>query len=205
MVRGERVDDSTANLTSRPVHRRRGRDRNGTADDLEFLFRRLGDMPSLRAVLLARMDDEYRNYRLAIERTLAAMTDVMRFSMEPLDRRLGTLEAKVAAATGGGGATHPASRARLPAARLARSGERIKWGSTADEIRANVLTHLGRVIGGQETLICIETLRTRLPSALRWIYGRSAVFDGLDDLRAHYSRSQVAGNAAVEATQPAAE
>ena len=193
-------------------NRGRGRGMSGRAD-LEFVFDRLGQMPTLRSVLLTRLDDEYRNYRQAIERTLASMVDMLRFGVEPLEQRVAELEARVNAMASAVPAQQRAGD-NMRLGGLRRPGhpgysdyhsrkERIRWGSEPDEIRANVLAHLHGIVGSQDAQIRIEVLRNQLPSALRWIYGKNAVFKGLDDLRRQYkSQNRVETPMSVTSPEP---
>lgn len=197
----ETAQVATGNRHGDPAgHRTRGKGMAGRAD-LEFVFDRLGQMPTLRSVLLTRMDDEYRNYRQAIERTLAAMADMLRFGLEPLEQRVAELESRLE--TISTAVADPVRSQESPRMALRRGGraatysdyrsrkERIKWGSEPDEIRSNLLAHLRRIVGNQDSQICIEVLRNQLPSALRWIYGKNAVFKGLDDLKRQYRQSKL--------------
>ena len=181
-------------------HRGRGKGMAGRAD-LEFIFDRLGQMPNLRSALLTRLDDEYRNYRQAIERTLSALADMLRYGLEPLEQRVADLESRVE--TLSTAMTYPMRSQDPPRLNLRRGAraaaytaytsrkERIKWGSEPEDIRSNLLAHLRRIVGNQDSQICIEVLRNQLPSALRWIYGKNAVFKGLDDLRREYRKTKL--------------
>ncbi len=191
---------ATGNRHDPTGHRGRGKGMAGRAD-LEFIFDRLGQMPNLRSALLTRLDDEYRNYRQAIERTLSALADMLRYGLEPLEQRVADLESRMEnlATTMAYPMRSQEPPPRLGLRRGARATtynsypgrkERIKWGSEPEEIRSNLLAHLRRIVGNQDSQICIEVLRNQLPSALRWIYGKNAVFKGLDDLRREYRKTK---------------
>ncbi|MGE5590806.1 MAG: hypothetical protein ACM3ZA_09365 [Bacillota bacterium] len=70
----------------------------GSFNVVDFL-KRLSEAPGLKSVLLQKMDEEYKSYRLATERTLDAVAELLYIALEPLrdtlqemDGRLTTLE-----------------------------------------------------------------------------------------------------------------
>lgn len=73
----------------------------GSFNVIDFL-KRLSEAPGLKSVLLQKMDEEYKSYRLATERTLDAVAELLYMALEPLrdtlqelDGRLTILEAQL--------------------------------------------------------------------------------------------------------------
>lgn len=164
----------------------------------------LSHSPALKEALLARLDEEYRTYRLAIERTVEAVNQLLGAALSATDRRLEDLEKRVAALEGRAvqDAAPPA-----PAGAVAAGGEqaggagprparkRIRWGSTPEEIKCTTF----RVLEGLQRSgerITVGLIRRRTPSMMRWLYGDKAVFAGLKGLLEEYRRhvAQAAGS-----------
>ncbi len=164
----------------------------------DFLHK-LQEAPTLKSVLLARLDEEYRNYRLATEKTLDAVAEIMKLGIDPLYAELAELKEQVAAlharveaiaggswTPGGDALPAPASLAHTPARGRKR---RIRWGSTPEAIRQTVFHQLRLLIDEGEE-ISTETIKQRCPSMLRWIYGDKAVFEGIEGLRREFFGSE---------------
>jgi len=199
---------------------------NLSAFNITDLITKLSQAPTLKEVLLSKMDEEYKNYRLATEKTIDAVAEVVRMGFEPLARELGAaldrldeLEAVVAAAglteadlpaaglpaadlpaSGLPGTSTPASAGPVARARRTPNGSpraasaagagnpvaapsaRIRWGSTPAEIRSIVARQLQR-LNAEGKNIDTKTIRAEVPSMLKWLYGKRAVFDGLEDAK----------------------
>ncbi len=150
------------------------------------LLDKLLEAPTLKSVLLNRMDEEYQNYRRATEKTLDAVVEVVRLGLEPVYKELARLEQKVDEALGQ--VREPgAGPGRIPAA----PKRRIRWGSNPEDIRATVFRQLEELVADGEEL-STELIKRRIPSMLRWIYGERAVFDGIEGLRAEFRRVRAA-------------
>lgn len=156
---------------------------------------KLQEAPTLKSVLLARLDEEYRNYRLATEKTLDAVAEIMKLGIDPiyaeladLKDRFAALSARVDAMAGASwsqaGEALPAPAPMAPGAVRARK-RRIRWGSTPEAIRQTVFRQL-RLLVEQGEDISTETIKQRCPSMLRWIYGDKAVFAGIEGLRREF-------------------
>ncbi|MEW6724188.1 MAG: hypothetical protein AB1331_04595 [Bacillota bacterium] len=155
------------------------------------LLKKLNESPALKSVLMERLDQEHRNYRLAIERTLDAVGEIMLNALEPVTQQLDDLTARVSrleqsplaeTADVNDPAEFGALDADLELEGTRTASGRIRWGKTPEEIRHRVLEELRRLEReGKE--VCIKTLREELPSCLRWLYGKTAVFNGLGDAK----------------------
>ena len=154
--------------------------------DVVALIRTLEEAPALQKVLLARMDQEYENYRLATQRTLESVTDLLVSAITPLDDRLSVMEQRLAALQG----QHVIPLDPDHGGRLYK--HRIHWGSEPQQIRETVFRELDH-LREQNLEITTETIKARIPSLLRWIYGDHAIFDGIDGLRAAYLANQQSG------------
>ncbi|MCL6522496.1 MAG: hypothetical protein K6U79_09040 [Firmicutes bacterium] len=142
-----------------------------------LLVRTLEEAPALKRVLLARMEEEFQSYRLAVERTLDAVADLLRTSVGPLADRLALVERRLERLEQGEAAASEASR------RPAR--QRIRWGSTPEEIRETVFRQLD-LLRSRGRELTTETIKSEVPSLLRWIYGERALFEGMEGLRRAY-------------------
>ncbi|MEW6545411.1 MAG: hypothetical protein AB1446_00650 [Bacillota bacterium] len=164
----------------------------------------LSQSPALKEALLARLDEEYRTYRLAIERTVEAVNQLVGAALQATHRQIQQLESRVqlleevvregqsvvcpaaapdAAASGDDDreAGHPGA----PQARPAR--KRIRWGNTPEEIKNTTF----RVLEGLQKSgerITVGLIRSRTPSMMRWLYGEKAVFAGLKGLLEEYQQ-----------------
>lgn len=184
---------------------------------------KLHEAPTLKNVLLARMDEEHRTYRQATEKTLDALAEILQLGLDPLYEEIAVLKQAVADLArrvenrGGGG---QAERTDVPltprndmATAAGRSGsrlplidkKRIRWGSDPATIRETVFGKL-LLLEEQGEEITTETIKQRIPSMLRWIYGERAVFGGIDGLRRDYQawkQAREAGAVMKETAAPA--
>lgn len=176
-------------------------------------MQKLQEAPALKAVLLDRMDDEYRHYRQATEKALDAVAEVVKLGIEPLWTEVEALRERVAALAplvegkGAGPVVAQAGGAGRPAlARQATAGrKRIRWGSEPMAIRGTVFEQLRQLLNEGEE-ISTEVIKQRIPSMLRWIYGQKAVFDGIEGLRRDFHASSWSGGRpARQAGAPAAK
>ncbi|GEM_PF-6403202 len=186
----------------------------GSFNMVDFL-KRLSEAPALKSVLLQKMDEEYKSYRLATERTLDGVAELLSMALEPLRDALLEMDGRLAAlesmATGASTTGSPAAgttgerrdsqastappvttphRGRGRAAAAAAPVEpapartrkpRIRWGSSADEIRQTVRAHASALLAqGQE--LTVSNIQKQVPSMLRYLYGEKAVFEGLKGL-----------------------
>lgn len=175
----------------------------------------LSQSPALKEALLGRLDEEYRTYRLAIERTVEAVNQLVGAALQGTHRKIEQLEERVRVLEGAlagkreaaGGEAVPTVPAALKeaggaaeeasgAARSARPArKRIRWGSTPEEIKSTTF----RVLEGLQKSgerITVGLIRARTPSMMRWLYGEKAVFAGLRGLLEEYQQhlSQAAGS-----------
>lgn len=164
--------------------------RNLSAFNILDIVQKLQEAPALKSVLLSKMDEEYRTYRNAIEKTIEAVGEIVRFSIEALIVEINHLSARVAelesqdpsglpsAPRNGPGVQPPATPSKMGPLGGSR---RIRWGSTPPEIKATAFRIVSDWVTQGEDLN-IHTIKTRCPSMLRWLYGKKAVFDGLKGL-----------------------
>lgn len=172
----------------------------------------LSQSPALKEALLGRLDEEYRTYRLAIERTVEAVNQLVGAALQSTHRQIQQLDERVRVIEGAladkreaaGGEARAAGPATVKgavrqgqegpaAARPAR--KRIRWGSTPEEIKSTTF----RVLEGLQKSgerITVGLIRARTPSMMRWLYGEKAVFAGLRGLLEEYQQhlSQAAGS-----------
>ncbi len=161
------------------------------------LLTKLSQAPTLKEVLLSKMDEEYKTYRLATERTIDAVAEVVKMALEPMAQqlwmaldRVDHIEATLAGAglcevkerRARNGSARRAAPARETAAAPAQTSARIRWGSTPAEIRTIVAQQLQR-LHAEGKNIDTKTIRAEVPSMLKWLYGKRAVFDGLEDAK----------------------
>lgn len=167
---------------------------------------KLQEAPTLKSVLLARMDEEYQNYRRATEKTLDAVSEILQLGLEPVYRELGKVherlnavlgEAEAWPADGVDGRPHGGA---APGEAQARK-KRIRWGSTPEDIRETVFSQLNELVERGEE-ISTETIKEHVPSMLRWIYGDRAVFEGIEGLRREFLRRRE-GSRPEDEVQPA--
>lgn len=166
--------------------------RKTEAIDPLLLVRTLQETPALRRVLLARMEEEFQNYRLAVERTLDAVADLLHATVSPLAERLAQVEQRL-------DALEQAETAPGPALRV-QGRRRIRWGSTPEEIRRTVFEQIA-LLEAKGRELTTETIKAEVPSLLRWIYGERALFDGMEGLRRAYE-SERRGNSDEEEARP---
>lgn len=200
-----------------------GRDYRKPGDLSAFNFNdficKLSQAPTLKEVLLARMDEEHKNYRQATERTIDAVAELVKVVVEPIAHALwetidrvdaveaalsevglavagpaaaGAAGSKERRARGGAGrragGTGATSRVGAQAGPGAHVGptvvatSRIRWGSTPEQIRPVVAQQLKR-LSGEGKNIDTKTIRAEVPSMLKWLYGKRAVFSGLEDAK----------------------
>ncbi len=158
----------------------------------DFLHK-LHESPALKSVLLSRMDEEYRNYRLATEKTLDAVAEIIKISIDPLYQEINELRSIVEEyLQNATSVTNDDFNPRMEApenvivkdrsGRVARGKRRIKWGNSPEIIRQTVYQELLKLEeAGYD--VSTETIKQHCPSMLRWIYGEKALFDGIEGLR----------------------
>lgn len=186
--------------------------RNVAAFNIVDIVQKLQEAPALKSVLLSKMDEEYRTYRNAIEKTLEAVGEVVRLSIEALAEEVKILSGRVAEleamiATGiphepknGFGVQAAPAPKKMSALGTPR---RIRWGSTPAEIKATAFRIISDWVAKGED-INVHTIKTRCPSMLRWLYGKKAVFDGLKGLVEEF-RGQEGGQEAPAPAKPQPE
>lgn len=169
-------------------------------------FKRLSEAPALRSVLLQRMDEEYKSYRMATEKTLDAVAELLQMALEPfrttlvdLSCRLEQLEQMKGIATDGSGRGRAATGvAPVPGEGIAaplpqqppKNKPRIRWGASEEEIRQTVRDHARRLLQqGQD--LTVSNIQKQVPSMLRYLYGERAVFAGLKGLIRDLEASEV--------------
>lgn len=173
----------------------------------DFLHK-LQEAPALKSVLLARMDEEYQNYRRATEKTLDAVSEILQLGLDPVYRELGKVHERLNAVLGeaeawpadGEGARPRGGAAAEEAPAQARK-KRIRWGATPEDIRETVFSQLSELVERGEE-ISTETIKAHVPSMLRWIYGDRAVFEGIEGLRREFLRRRE-GSRPEDEVQPA--
>jgi len=185
--------------------------------NLNDLVGLLGQSPALKEVLLSRLDEEYRHYRLAIERTVQAVNDLVGASVHRVAGEIAELRQQVASlqAAVGQGARQPGRRA-MGAIRVVEGGaippaaggntaetvatcrpvkrrpeagrtRRIRWGNTPEEIKSTSFQVLQR-LEQDGGRITVGVIRSQAPSMMRWLYGEKAVFSGLKGLLEEYQQ-----------------
>lgn len=169
---------------------RRARDLNNF--NVTDFLRKLQEAPGLRSVLLDKMDQEYQNYRLAVERTLDAVADVVTLAVENLALEVVELRERVAQLEerqAGSGPAEPETEqaAASQASPSPRRHRRIRWGSNTEEVRRTCFKQLERLEHSGEP-ITTETIKRHVPGMLRWLYGENAIFSGIEGLRKAYTR-----------------
>lgn len=169
---------------------------------------KLHEAPTLKSVLLARMDEEYKNYRQATERTLDAVAEIVQLGLEPVCREMAAVRQRLDEIAGfladerlQGASLNlsPLSDGEDTVARARK--KRIRWGSSPDDVRETVFAQLRELIAAGEE-ISTETIKQRVPSMLRWIYGDRAVFEGIEGLRREFFHA-AERHAQREAASPA--
>lgn len=159
----------------------------------DFLHK-INESPALKSVLLSRMDEEYRNYRMATEKTLDAVAEIVKMGVEPLYKEIAILRETISRLI-----DKPLDNADQTLQDMApviteRAGDinllkpvrkRIKWGNTPEVIRQTVFRELHR-LRDMGLDISTETIKQHCPSMLRWIYGERAMFQGIDGLRQEF-------------------
>ncbi|MEW6398245.1 MAG: hypothetical protein AB1503_03635 [Bacillota bacterium] len=171
----------------------------------------LSQSPALKEALLGRLDEEYRTYRLAIERTVEAVNQLLGAALQSTHRQVHELANRVQAlenvlaedrgmayGVDGPAVADPLEEMaggshRGAPGRPAR--KRIRWGSTPEEIKSTTF----RVLEGLQKSgerITVGLIRARTPSMMRWLYGEKAVFAGLRGLMEEYQQhmSHAAGS-----------
>lgn len=153
---------------------------------------KLHEAPTLKSVLLARMDEEYKNYRQATERTLDAVAEIVQLGLEPVCREMAAVRQRLDQIAGlladEGYQGAPLKFTPLPSGEdsaVMTRKKRIRWGSSPDDVRETVFAQLRELVAAGEE-ISTETIKQRVPSMLRWIYGDRAVFAGIEGLRREF-------------------
>lgn len=162
----------------------------------------LSQSPALKEALLARLDEEYRNYRLAIERTVEAVNQLVGAALQLTQRQIAQLETRVqlleqavqefqpaypAPGPAGGMVAEDGCLSRAGVAQARPARKRIRWGNTPEEIKSTTF----RVLEGLQKSgerITVGLIRSRTPSMMRWLYGEKAVFAGLKGLLEEYQQ-----------------
>ncbi len=142
------------------------------AYSISDLLCRLDDSPTLKSVLLAKLDEEHRGYRGAIEKTLDGLSEVLRSFLETLAIELNHLQARV-----------ETIETKVDTAPTRR--HRIRWANDSVTIRHQVLDRL-RSLSREGKEINTRTIREEAPGLLRWLYGKKAVFRGVGELLEAY-------------------
>lgn len=154
---------------------------------------KLQETPTLKAVLLARMDEEYQNYRRATEKTLDAVSEILQLGLDPVYQELAKVQQRLNAVLGeaaewpAGDDGRPRGGAAPGEAAVQARKKRIRWGATPEDIRETVFSQLNELVERGEE-ISTETIKEHVPSMLRWIYGDRAVFEGIEGLRREFLR-----------------
>lgn len=159
----------------------------------DFLHK-INESTALKSVLLSRMDEEYRNYRMATEKTLDAVAEIVKMGIEPLYREIAILKDMLSRLIENEPLNNKdqnqndispvlSETSRLNLLKPAR--KRIKWGNTPEVIRQTVFRELHR-LREMGLDISTETIKQHCPSMLRWIYGERAMFQGIDGLRQEF-------------------
>lgn len=157
----------------------------------EFLHK-LNEAPTLKSVLLTRMDEEYQNYRRAVEKTLDAVAELIRIGIEPLYQEMNSIQRQLerlaclhdAVEGDDDGPTFTPTPTSISGPVRGKK-KRIRWGSDPETIRRTVFEQLRELTSDGEE-ISTETIKQRVPSMLRWIYGERAIFEGIEGLRREF-------------------
>ncbi len=136
------------------------------------LIGHLDDSPTLKSVLLTKLDEEHHGYRGAIEKTIDGLTQILRQLLNNVAAELNQLHHRVETV-----------EAKLDSAPTRR--RRIRWASDPVTIRGQVLERL-RLLAREGKEINTRTIREEAPGLLRWLYGKKAVFSGVGELLEAY-------------------
>lgn len=179
------------------------------------LIHKLHETPTLKSVVLSRMEEEYQNYRQALEKNLDAVAELLKIGLEPvyeelivLQQRLDDLSLAIRNLPAGENSPDAYRNAVMnvegePATSGGRR-KRIRWGSNPEGIRETVFAQLQALLEEGEE-ISTETIKKRIPSMLRWIYGEKAVFNGIEGLRQEFLHAASAATAAATTAATAPE
>lgn len=154
--------------------------------NLADLICMLNESPALKSVLLSKMDEEYKSYRQAIEKTFDGIAEILHNSTQGIVEVLKSLEMRIEALEQGLVAAVPhAETDALPAKPKVRTRTHRKWGTTPEEIRQNILEQIHQLqLAGYP--INSETIKTQLSGILRFLYGKNAVFKGISEMVSLY-------------------
>ncbi|MBM7865358.1 hypothetical protein GTO89_01065 [Heliobacterium gestii] len=184
-----------------------------------------------REKALQTLDDEYRRYRQALEAAFTLAETMMQKALEPVRSELQTIRERLelmpatpdipqipgqgiladlsesapnlvapGAASGEGNAgRRPRGRKKEKTEEKAKA-PRIRWGTTDEEIRHTVFEQL-RSLEEKGKEITITTIKTEVPSMMRYVYGEKALFKGIGELLEEYRSEAVKQESPTIASQ----
>ncbi|MBM7868458.1 hypothetical protein GTO89_16430 [Heliobacterium gestii] len=153
---------------------------------LDDLISRLQSSPVLKEMILRRMDEQYQQYRQAMEETMNTVTTILVEALQRFEAEAGELRRRVQTLEEGQAGSPIQTESTVRSTPLTWApGKRIRWGSTPEEIKSSVFLQLQR-LQDMGSPICVETIKNEVPGMLRWLYGEKAVFNGLKGLQQEY-------------------
>ncbi|QGG49386.1 hypothetical protein [Heliorestis convoluta] len=156
---------------------------------------------------LQKLDEEHRRYRQVLEAAYALSEEMMQAALEPLHKELQAIRGQVETIKTMAqpqvqdkehyqeSEQKAQEKKSTPRGRNNRKKEekstrsRIRWGNTEEEIRKTVFEQLQSLESrGKE--ITITTIKTEVPSMMRYVYGDKALFKGIGELMEEYEEAK---------------
>ncbi|KAB2952594.1 hypothetical protein F9B85_07985 [Heliorestis acidaminivorans] len=159
-----------------------------------------------REKALQKLDEEHQRYRQVLEATYALSEEMMQATLEPLHKELIAIREQIESIK-----TTALSQEKIEVTERALENEkkeqeekrssarvrgnrkkeerspksRIRWGNTDEEIRKTVFEQL-HSLEQKGKDITITTIKSEVPSMMRYVYGDKALFKGIGDLMDEY-------------------
>ncbi|ABZ82806.1 hypothetical protein HM1_0187 [Heliomicrobium modesticaldum Ice1] len=175
---------------------------------------------------LLQLDADYQRYRQSVEFAFQLAQDLVNRALEPVMNELTALrqaleelkatvkeeserQASAASATpeaateavetisGLVGETPRRGRRRRAAGPVAVKPPRIRWGNSEDEIKATIFEQL-RLLEERGKEITVTNIKEEVPSMMRFLYGKDAMFQGISALFEEYQRRKSASELPVQ-------
>ncbi|MBM7868172.1 hypothetical protein GTO89_09990 [Heliobacterium gestii] len=180
---------------------------------------------------LLQLDADYQRYRQSVEFAFQLAQDLVNRAIEPVMNELNAVhqsleelkttikeesERQALAAEAAAESAEAAEatielvdeaprrgRRRKAAEPVAVKPPRIRWGSSEDEIKATIFEQL-RLLEERGKEITVTNIKEEVPSMMRFLYGKDAMFQGINALIEEYHRRKSEGEFSVE-TAPVAD
>ncbi|MZP30373.1 hypothetical protein GTO91_11685 [Heliobacterium undosum] len=175
---------------------------------------------------LLQLDADYQRYRQSVEFAFQLAQDLVNRALEPVMNELTSVrqaleelkatvkeesERQASAAEAAAEAASEAvettielvdeaprrGRRRKVAEPVAVKPARIRWGSSEDEIKATIFEQL-RLLEERGKEITVTNIKEEVPSMMRFLYGKDAMFQGINALIEEYQRRKSAGELPVQ-------